>query len=160
MRLSLAVLAVWLITTVGSLAVAQGGADSRDFPGVKALMSEAEFSEAGLDALSTEQLQALDAWLVRYTAGDAQVLQTASEEVKEAERDYEVVARLSSGFDGWDGETVFYLDNGQVWRQRLQGKYPYRGPANPEVRISRNFLGFFKMTLIDAKRSIGVTRVK
>jgi hypothetical protein len=123
-------------------------------------MSEAEFSSTGLDALSPEQLQALDAWLVRYTAGDAQVLKTASEEVKEAERDYEVVARLSSGFTGWDGDTVFYLDNGQVWRQRLQGNYPYRGPANPEVRISRNFFGFFKMTLVDVNRSIGVTRVK
>jgi hypothetical protein len=160
MRTVSAILVFCLSMMAGALAVAQGTTDGKDFPGVQALMSEAEFINAGLDALSAEQLKALDAWLVRYTAGDAQVLQTASKEVKEAERDYEVVARLSSGFDGWDGETVFYLDNGQVWRQRLQGKYPYRGPANPEVRISRNFFGFFKMELVDAKRGIGVTRVK
>lgn len=155
-----AVLVLLLAAFFASIAFAQGKDDGKDFPGVRALMSDAEFSEAGLDELSAEQLKALDAWLIRYTAGDAQVLSTSSEEVKEAERDYEITARLGSSFKGWTGETLFYLDNGQVWRQRLSGNYPYRGPANPEVRISRNFLGFFKMTLVETNRGIGVTRVK
>ncbi len=130
------------------------------FPGVKALMSVEEFEASGLDKLDDAEIKALNAWLIKYTIGDAQVLPVTNKEVKEADKTYELVARLADGFDGWDGETVFRLDNGQVWRQRLDGRYNYRGPANPQVRISRNWLGFYRMTLVEAERSIGVTRIR
>lgn len=152
------------ITAMMLVATGAGGADRDDrnkaFPGVKALMDEAEFSAAGLDSLTPEQLKALDAWLLRYTAGDAEVLQGANEAVREAQKEYEVVSRLSADFDGWSGDTLFRLENGQVWRQRLDGRFFYRGPPSPEVRISRNFFGFFKMTLVKEDRAVGVSQVQ
>lgn len=154
--------AAYKVAFVGALALLSTAIFAADdeFPGVKSLMSDAEFEASGLDKLDAEELEALDAWLIRYTVGEAPVLQESNEEVKEADKNYEVVARLGDGFTGWDGKTTFRLDNGQVWSQRLEGRYVYRGPANPEVRISRNWLGFYRMTLVDAKRSIGVSRVR
>ena len=141
-------------------AVPQTLAQESDFPGVKSLMSVAEFEKTGLDKLSKDEIEALDAWLVRYTAGEAQVLQTSSKAVREAEKDFEVESRLLGSFTGWSGQTVFRLDNGQVWQQRLDGRYRYRGPANPAVRISRNWLGFYRMTVVDTGKSIGVTPLR
>lgn len=143
----------------GVLTAVVAGAAENDFPGFEKLMTEQEFEGTGLDKLSSKELDALNQWLIRYTAGDAQVLQATSETVREAEKNYEVESRLVGEFTGWTGKTVFRLENGQIWKQRLSGRYPYRGPANPKVIISRNWLGFFKMTLVDVDRSIGVSQV-
>ncbi|MEM1402048.1 MAG: hypothetical protein AAGG55_01850 [Pseudomonadota bacterium] len=120
-------------------------------------MNDTEFSDAGLEKLSAEELRALDAWLVRYTAGDAEVLQASNKEVKEAQKDHEVLARITGDFKGWQGKTIFRLDNGQVWVQRLDGRYAYKGSPNPEVRIKRNWAGFYRMTVVETGKSIGVT---
>ena len=135
-------------------------ADDKSFPGVKSLMSEEEFSAAGLDHLSDGELEALNDWLVRYTAGEAVILRVDNEEVREASKDFEVVSRIKGEFRGWSGETVFRLENGQIWRQRLQGRYTYTGPANPEVRITRSWMGYYKLTLVEAGKGVGVSPVR
>jgi hypothetical protein len=146
---------LFLIVVVGTSFAAD---DS--FPGFKKLMSEEEFRQSGLQKLSEQELDALNQWLIRYTAGEAEVLKETSEAVREAQKNYEVESTIVGEFSGWDGETIFRLANGQVWQQRLSGRYPYRGPANPAVRISKNWAGFYKMTLIEADRSVGVSRVR
>ncbi|EAQ96410.1 hypothetical protein [Congregibacter litoralis] len=146
---------------LGALLIAGGSgtlAAEDDFPGFKKLMTVEEFENTGLDKLSGKELDALTEWLIQYTAGDAQVLQATSE-VREAKKNYEVRSRIVGDFSGWTGKTIFRLENGQVWKQRLSGRYPYRGPANPEVIINKNWAGFFKMTLVDVDKSIGVTQV-
>lgn len=135
-------------------------ADSGRFPGIGSLMSEEEFSAAGLEKLSAEELKTLNAWLVRYTAGDAEVLQQSNPEVREAQKDHEIKTRIAGDFSGWSGETVFRFENGQVWRQRLDGKYRYRGPANPEVVIDKNWVGFYRMTIVETGKSVGVTPLR
>ena len=135
-------------------------AADKQFPGIEQLMSPEEFAASGLDKLSAEELQALDDWLLVYTAGEAAILRTDNTEVREAAKETEITSRIQGDFKGWSGETVFRLENGQVWRQRLQGKYRYRGPANPEVKIHRNFLGFYMMTLVEADKSVGVKLVR
>lgn len=146
-----------LCFTLASTAFCAAAADD-DFPGIRKLMSSEEFSAAGLEQLSGRELEALNAWLLRYTAGEAEVLQTKSKAVREAREEFEVTSRIAGDFRGWSGDTVFYLENGQVWRQRLDGRYVYKGPPNPEVRISRNLLGFFKLTLVAEGRGVGVSQ--
>ncbi|KZX58206.1 hypothetical protein A3709_01690 [Halioglobus sp. HI00S01] len=123
-------------------------------------MSGDEFEAAGLGQLDAEQLRALDTWLLKYTAGEAELLQIDNEEVKEARGFFSLRARIDGDFQGWDGETKFYLDNGQVWRQRLSGRYKHRGEPNPEIEITRNWLGFYKMTVLETDKSVGVSLVK
>lgn len=148
------------LTLVFSLVFSSAWAADKPFPGIQQLMNPEEFSASGLDKLSGDELEALDAWLLRYTAGEAAILREDNTEVREAARETEIVSRIQGNFSGWTGETVFRLENGQVWRQRLQGKYRYRGPANPEVKIHRNFLGFYMMTLVEADKSVGVKLVR
>lgn len=138
---------------------AASAAARKDFPGIEKLMTAEDFTRAGLDRLTPEQLQALDAWLLRYTAGDAYVVQSTSEEVRAAAPDFRLEARIVPPFTGWSGETLFRLDNGQLWRQRIKGRYAFSGD-DTRVVISRNFLGFYVLTLPATGRSIGVEPVR
>ena len=134
-------------------------AATKDFPGIEKLMTAEEFSRIGLDKLTPEQVQALNAWLVRYTAGEAYVVQTTSEEVRAAVTEFRLEARIVPPFTGWSGQTLFRLDNGQVWRQRIKGHYMFSG-EDTRVVIARNMLGFYVMTLVSTGRAIGVEPVR
>jgi hypothetical protein len=139
----------------GSVAAAKPS----DFPGIQKLMPPEEFSRAGLDKLTPEQVRALDDWLVRYTAGEAYVVQTTSEEVRAAVPEFSLEARIVPPFNGWSGQTLFRLDNGQVWRQRIKGRYMFSGD-DTRVVITRNLLGFYNMTLVSSGRAVGVEPVR
>lgn len=138
------------------LSVVAHAADDDAFPGVEQLMTPDEFREAGLDKLTAEEQDALNRWLIQYTGRDAAVLQRSNEAVREAKRTASIESAITGPFTGWSGDTVFSLENGQVWQQRLEGRYRYDGPPNPRVRIERNFLGFYRLTLIEANRTVGV----
>ncbi len=129
------------------------------FPGVRALMNPEQFEASGLDKLSTGELRALDDWLLLYTAGEAQQLVHTNEEVKEAEKKSEIAARIKQPFEGWSGTTIFPMVDGQVWRQRLSGRYRYTG-GDTDVIIRKNFIGFYVMELTATGKKIGVSRVR
>jgi hypothetical protein len=129
------------------------------FPGIEQLMSPEQFRAAGLDKLTPAERAALDAWLVNYTAVEAPAMLRDNQAVQEAEQAHEINTTIRQPFRGWSGETVFYLDNGQVWRQRLSGNLAYYGD-DTKVVIRKNFLGFYKMTHLATGKSVGVSRVK
>ena len=148
------------VTVRAADAVPGGGAgQKKDFPGIEKLMSTDEFARAGLDRLTPEQIRALDAWLVRYTAGEAYVVQTTSEEVQAAVPEFRIEASIVPPFTGWTGQTLFRLDNGQVWRQRIKGRYMFKGD-DTRVVITRNLLGYYNLTLLSSGRSVGVEPVR
>ncbi len=134
--------------------------DSGSFPGIEALMTADEYEAAGIDKLSADERRALNQWLIRYTAEDSQVLLNTDEEVQEAVKEQSVTTTLDDSFKGWSGETLFRLENGQIWQQRRRGNYKYVGPANPEVEITKNFMGFYRMELLANGKSVQVKRVK
>lgn len=146
--------ALSLLLVIASPAHAQ----EKDFPGIEKLMTQEEFRAAGLHKLSAEEQEALNQWLIGYTVDDAQTLIRTSEEVKEAEQGIRIEAKVADSFKGWYGDTVFSLDNGQVWRQRLSGNFAYHGDDR-RVVIEKNFFGFFKLTHVATGRSVGVSRV-
>jgi hypothetical protein len=154
--MSRALLTAILIT----LALGARAGDGK-FPGIEKLMTPEEFRAAGLDQLDDAQLESLDAWLLRYTAGESAIIRQdkSIKEVQEAQEAFELVSRIEGDFSGWSGKTVFRLENGQVWRQRQSGRYVYVGPPNPEVRITKNWMGFYKLTLIEKDRGVGVSLV-
>lgn len=138
------------------------GAYADDAPDVRRLMTPEEYQAAGLRKLDAEEIEALNRWLVRYTAKEAPVVRTSSTAVREEVRkvDAEVIrSRIVGEFQGWSGKTVFPLENGQVWRQRRGGSWHYRA-TNPEVEIRQNMLGFWDLHVLEADRAIGVKRVK
>lgn len=136
-------------------------AAAADTPDVRALMSAEEFRAAGLDKLSAEELEALNQWVIRYTAKDAPEIRQRSEVVREEIAKVEAVGvrtRIAGEFRGWEGSTVFRLENGQTWKQRLPGRWFHKAQS-PEVELRKNMMGFWVMRLVDADRAIGVTRI-
>lgn len=129
------------------------------FPGVEGLMSVTEYKAAGLDKLSPEELKALDQWLIHYTAWEASTMRATSEEVKEAEKAFELTSTIKQPFTGWSGKTYFYFDNGQVWQQRSSGRYYHKGD-DTAVSVRKNMLGFYVMELQATGKEIGVKRIK
>jgi hypothetical protein len=75
-------------------------------------------------------------------------------ERKEPER---IETRILGTFTGWNGRTVFTLENGQVWKQADSSTYETK-LENPTVVIKR--LGFgYLMTLTGHGATVFVTRV-
>ena len=75
---------------------------------------------------------------------DSQVLQT----------------RIKGDFTGWEGKTIFELENGQVWEQAESGQY-YYPMKNPEVLISKTgIIGNYRMQVLETGRIVSVRRVK
>jgi hypothetical protein len=46
-------------------------------------------------------------------------------------------SRISGEFKGWDGDTVFILDNGTKWQQ-ARYRYTYRYAYRPRAKIFRD----------------------
>jgi hypothetical protein len=132
-----------------------------DSPDVRALMSPEEFEAAGLGKLSPAEIEALNRWVLRYTAKDAPVLRVQSEVVREEIRKVDAEGfrtQIVGAFRGWDGDTIFHLANGQTWKQRLPGRFVYRADS-PEVELRKNMLGYWMLRLVEANRSVGVSPV-
>jgi hypothetical protein len=129
------------------------------FPGVKGLMSAQEYEDTGLDKLSDTEREALDQWLIRYTAWEAATMRQTVKEVKEVDKEFELIASIKQPFKGWSTNTYFYLDNGQVWQQRSTGRYYYSGD-DTAVSITKNMLGFYVMEHTATGKTIGVKRIK
>ena len=130
-------------------------------PDVRTLMTADEFNAAGLERLSPTELEALNRWLLGYAARQASELRQHSKLVEAEVRKVEqegIRTRIAGEFRGWDGHTVFRLENGQVWQQRLPGQWFYRASA-PEVELSKNFMGYWMLRVLDADRAVGVTRI-
>ena len=148
-----------MLTLVCSSSCLYAAGDS-SFPGIEALMTADEYKASGVDKLSPAEMEALNRWLIRYTAEDSEVLRNTDEEVIEAAYEQETISTILPPFKGWSGETSFKLENGQVWQQRRRGNFAYTGAANPEVRITKNFMGFYRMEILESGKSVQVKRVR
>ena len=129
-----------------------------DDPDIRELMTAEEFAAAGLSRLSVEEMDAVNRWLVRYTAQDSAEMIKTSPAVKETTRG-DVKSRIDGEFTGWNGPTRFPLKNGQVWETRSSKRYSYSA-IDPEVEITRTILGQYRMRVIDTGRAIMVRRTQ
>ena len=78
---------------------------------------------------------------------------------KRAAMDGGVIESYIKGeFEGWDGETVFFLDNGQIWQQAAYS-YHYHYAYRPKVLIVRSG-ALSKMIVEGVSESVTVQRIK
>jgi hypothetical protein len=166
-NLTLRILIALLALAAGTCAV------QADDPSVRDLMAPDDFTLSGLEKLSDEELAHLSAWVERYRSGTvdgpppppkrpSQMTVTERAEYEEqiqAEKNFEMAAKVIPAFNGWSGKTVFRLDNGQVWQQRQPGNLRY-SEGESSVVITRNFFGRYVMTHTATGRSIGVRRLR
>ncbi len=147
-------------------------------------MTVTQFKASGLDKLTSEELDNLQNWINQQhqettqnkvdnplpatttpvTAAAAAAEPEAAEDnfglTKKKKKSNEVLkSRILGTFKGWNGETLFTLENGQVWKQRLRGTWSGR-LENPEVEIYKNMLGYYNLRIISNGRKVGVKRIK
>jgi hypothetical protein len=71
---------------------------------------------------------------------------------EEADRRRERFTSVITGkFRGWEGNTTFYLENGQVWRQTNDARYYPRAAENVPVAVYKSGSGYYRLQLLDDK---------
>lgn len=144
-------------------------ADENSPPDIETLMSAEDYAESGLDKLTPAEREHLSEWVARYRdgaiKGPAPIPKKPSQmseqerEVFEEKKEEIITAKVLPAFRGWSGKTVFHLDNGQVWQQRIAGSMRYSGDDSTVV-ITQNLFGKYVLEHVDSGRAIGVRRIR
>lgn len=127
---------------------------------VENLMTTQELRTSGVSALTPSQRKVLDAWLNRYTERViALVDATKTPRTKGASSACSpaIESAIAGDFNGWDGETLFKLDNGQLWEQ-AEYDYMYSYSYRPDVTIYETDAGC-RMKVEDEDETILVRRI-
>ena len=69
-----------------------------------------------------------------------------------------IESRIDGEFSGWEGETIFKLQNGQIWQQ-VSPAYKYRYSYGPKVLIYKSGSSF-RLRVDGVDGQIAVTRLK
>lgn len=148
-------------------------AQSATFSSLEERMTAKEFRDAGLDQLSPEQLATLNAWVERNVrlADPAVAAAVANGQTAPAaaapvdmtgfeNRDRsEVVSRIVGPFKGWFGKTEFQLENGQVWQQVEDDRFPFNAES-PGVTIVPGAFGSWRLKVEGSNRTTLVKRIR
>ena len=71
----------------------------------------------------------------------------------------EISSRIIGQFNGWDGDTEFNLENGQIWQQSGNGILKV-SMNNPKVTIKKGVFGGFIFSVEGYNSKVKVKRVK
>jgi len=150
------------------LLIAGAGAQAQDsFSSLEEQMTGKEFTAAGLDKLTDGELAALNQWLRAHSVGTlTQARQPQSDmrgfegSVLESVDDSDIVSRLVGTFNGWDGNTVFKLDNGQIWKQADSSTLSVPAIENPQVRIEQGVFNAWRLSVEGYGKRVHVERIQ
>ena len=113
---------------------------------VQDVMTPGEFKAAGLNKLSPEELQKLNAWLQGYrevTEKTAEKKATARAEKVEHTKMDMLVSRVDGTFNGLTGRTVIRLEDGTVWKQaNADDRYRPRVTDHPAAVVIHGVFGY------------------
>jgi hypothetical protein len=114
--------------------------------GIQQMMTPAEFKAAGLNKLSPDELQKLDAWLQGYrqvAEEKAEKKATArAEKVEHAKMDL-IVSRVDGSFYGLTGRTLIRLEDGTVWKQaNADDRYRSTVTNRPGAAVMHGVFGY------------------
>ncbi len=97
------------------------------------------FKASGLQKLTPGELESLDRWVSTIAPA---VAQQKTLDVKPVP-DTNIESNIDGEYKGWNGDTIYRLMNGQVWRQSAY-HYHYHYAYGPKVVIYPS-IGGFKM---------------
>src|SRR5262245_32335794 len=99
-------------------------------------MTANEFKEAGLTKLSAEEIAALNLWLTKFAVSVAQTAQgiQKAQVTRGGGCARAIETQIEGTFNGWEGDTIFKLTNGQIWQQASYA-YTYHYAYRPDATI-------------------------
>ncbi len=146
------------------------------FPGLKAILTVAEWKRAGLDRLSPDEIGVIDAALIRQQSGATARLQQELATVRTAvaantspaliqkfglplfdDGDWRTLPPLRAKFEKWEGGNRFKLDNGQVWEGFEPITYELVGK---EIEIQARPHGQFALVVDGVNTTLRVMRLR
>ncbi|MGH8281400.1 MAG: hypothetical protein ACRERZ_04325 [Gammaproteobacteria bacterium] len=154
---------------------------------IRDLMTVTEFDQAGLNKLSPDELKAFNAWLNRYLSSRTKAAPSTAVEhaattsvavpaavaspavanfgadtmapKESSQTPTRIETRIAGSFTGWSGDTVFKLENGQVWQQAATGFFTDVKLDHPQVVIKKLAFGYL-LTLPGHGETVFVRRIK
>lgn len=147
------------------------------FSSLEEQMTGKEFSAAGLEKLSPQELDELNAWIRKHslatlatTPGKNPTATAASssednrglksEKKDEDEDTSTITSKLIGKFSGWDGQTVFKLENGMIWAQASKKKFYTKEIENPVVIIEHGMFGSWRLRVEGLDEDCKVRRIQ
>jgi hypothetical protein len=132
-------------------------------PTLEERMSLEEFSAAGLEQLSPDQLKFLNDWIQSKgvnTLGAPIVHRDGTTEFYSNDSDRDAIESVVVGdFPGWNGSTRVTLENGQVWQQAESSRKGFK-ISSPNVKIKPMSFGSWLMYVDGCSCDIRVKRIK
>lgn len=116
------------------------------FPGVEKAMTPTQYEAAGLSKLDPAERAKLDDFIRNYVSVSNEKVATAA--VDKAVKENKVSApeiinsRIVGPFTGYNGRTVFTLENGQRWAQSQRDTAYYPRMESPGVIIVKKGFGY------------------
>jgi hypothetical protein len=149
-----------LLLSSGLAAAQQSGAAS-----LKDRMSPEQFKAAGLNKLSDSELKQLNAWFngEKTVVVEKTVIVEKPAEIGMAAKKQDtsdINSRLVGEFRGWRGNTVFTLENGQIWEQADRSEMFASKSLNPKVKVLYSGFSGWKMQVEGYNTLVKVKRVK
>lgn len=158
------------------------GADE-GFSSLEEQMTRQDFKAAGLDKLTPQELESLNGWIRRRSlatldapvplaaagastaaenppaAADSQVADRRGFKGDDEERT-PISSRIVGRFSGWDGQTVFKLENGMIWAQADKDKFYIKEVENPTVVIDPGMFGSWRLSVEGHDKECRVERIQ
>ena len=120
-----------------------GAAQEEVSGGIQQMMTPEQFKAAGLNKLSPDELQKLDAWMQGYReVAEAKAEKKATARAERTKMDL-IVSRVDGRFDGLMGRTIIRLEDGTAWKQaNADDRYRPKVTDHPAAAVIHGVFGY------------------
>jgi hypothetical protein len=138
--------AFFLVLGAGFTSLPAAEPANPEFPGVEKAMKPADYEAAGLQKLDPAERAKLDEFIRNYVSVSNE--KVATEAVDKAVKEKKVSApeviqsKIVGPFTGYNGRTIFTLENGQRWAQSQRDSAYYPKIDSPPVIIVKAGFGY------------------
>lgn len=120
-----------------------GAAPEEMSASIQQIMTPEEFKAAGLNKLSPDELQKLDAWLQGYRQVTEQKAEKKATARAERTKMDLIVSRVDGQFNGLTGRTLIRLEDGTVWKQaNADDRYRPKVTDHPAAAVIHGVFGY------------------
>jgi hypothetical protein len=140
------------------------------FTSLEERMTGKEFTAAGLEKLTDQELDALNSWLRDHSVATLESTRMASAPLadprgfknkpKGSDAGKIIQSSIVGTFSGWDGATVFKLANGMVWKQAESDNFKINPVENPAVTIKKGIFRSWHLNVDGYNSKVKVERLQ